>query len=405
MNSAHLPMVRETRFLYQVESYQRLKNWYLMPPFLTLSMMKLVSNPGKGVAPFPTLLCCSYWKRSSQVALDYDWPTYNLFLLEVLNSIAWWILSDNIKSGFLGICELIFEKFYGTKHFWHWILPWSPRLMYLHDLQSFITWQDDIFFIYLFMFLFLWPTGKLVHPWRSYLESQIKRVYKKTRKQKTKKKNYQDQEKYQQQAGIWSVPPNITVDVPDLTLRKREGIVGWFRPTPTRLRKKEQSWFLWLTEKQKHCQIYEGLCWKTLVSLTVTILAILVGDILLHCEKDAIALETKENIFREKYMGGAGSLCQFFKFQAILLGTTLLPIFSMTVWEENEGLSCWSAPKPSSSISNGWTQTDARCSYYQPEGNLHASGIGRLITFYQHTPGRRPLNSRQSKFGIYHPVI
>ena len=28
------------------------------------------SNPGKGLAPFPTLRCCSYWKGSLLVALD-----------------------------------------------------------------------------------------------------------------------------------------------------------------------------------------------------------------------------------------------------------------------------------------------------------------------------------------------
>ena len=43
----------------QVESYQRLKKWYLKPPCLTLSFIRYVlwvrwSNPGKGVAPFPT---------------------------------------------------------------------------------------------------------------------------------------------------------------------------------------------------------------------------------------------------------------------------------------------------------------------------------------------------------------
>ena len=41
---------------YQVESYQRLKKWYLIPPCLTLSIIRYVSrvkwsNPVKGVAP------------------------------------------------------------------------------------------------------------------------------------------------------------------------------------------------------------------------------------------------------------------------------------------------------------------------------------------------------------------
>ena len=45
--------------------YQRLKKWYLMPPSLTLSIIRWVSrvkwsNPGKGVAPSSTSRCGSY---------------------------------------------------------------------------------------------------------------------------------------------------------------------------------------------------------------------------------------------------------------------------------------------------------------------------------------------------------
>ena len=57
----------------QVETYQRLKNWYLIPPWLTLSIIKYVSrvkwsNPGKGVAPCPTLQCSTNWKGSFRIA-------------------------------------------------------------------------------------------------------------------------------------------------------------------------------------------------------------------------------------------------------------------------------------------------------------------------------------------------
>ena len=42
-----------------------LKKWYLMPPRLTLSIIRYGSwirwsNPGKGVAPFPIPWCSSY---------------------------------------------------------------------------------------------------------------------------------------------------------------------------------------------------------------------------------------------------------------------------------------------------------------------------------------------------------
>ena len=38
------PMARETWVQSQVESYQRLKKWYLMPPCLTLSIIRYGSR-------------------------------------------------------------------------------------------------------------------------------------------------------------------------------------------------------------------------------------------------------------------------------------------------------------------------------------------------------------------------
>ena len=50
------PMSQETWVQSQVESYQRLKKWYLMPPYLTLSIIRYgsrvkQSNPGKEQRP------------------------------------------------------------------------------------------------------------------------------------------------------------------------------------------------------------------------------------------------------------------------------------------------------------------------------------------------------------------
>ena len=77
-----LPMVREIWVQSQVESYQRLSEWYLIPPCLTLSNIRYVSrvkwsNPGKGVPPFPTPYCRNYWKGSLLVAIDYCRQLYN----------------------------------------------------------------------------------------------------------------------------------------------------------------------------------------------------------------------------------------------------------------------------------------------------------------------------------------
>ena len=72
-------MVRQTRVQSQIESYQRLKKWYLIPPCLTLSIIKYGSrvkwrNPGKGVVLSPTPRCSSFWKGRLRVAFYYDFP-------------------------------------------------------------------------------------------------------------------------------------------------------------------------------------------------------------------------------------------------------------------------------------------------------------------------------------------
>ena len=79
------PLARETRVQSPVESYQRLKKWYLMPPYLTLSIIRYGSrvnwsNPGKGVAPSPTHLCSSYWKGSLRVTIDYGRQLYYIYI-------------------------------------------------------------------------------------------------------------------------------------------------------------------------------------------------------------------------------------------------------------------------------------------------------------------------------------
>ena len=85
------PMARETWVQSQVESYQRLKKWYLMPPCLTLSIIRYGSrvrwsNPGKEVAPSPTPWCSSYRKGSLLVALDYGRQLYFFFFITHTNT-------------------------------------------------------------------------------------------------------------------------------------------------------------------------------------------------------------------------------------------------------------------------------------------------------------------------------
>ena len=74
-------MTRETRVQSQVALYQKLKIWYLIPPCLTLSIIRYVSrvklsNPMEGVAPSPTPRCHSFCKGCLQLALDYGRKFY-----------------------------------------------------------------------------------------------------------------------------------------------------------------------------------------------------------------------------------------------------------------------------------------------------------------------------------------
>ena len=64
-----MPVVQETRVQSQVESYQRLKKWYLMPSCLTLSIIRLRSRIsgvilGKQYHPFLHLNVVAIEKRA-----------------------------------------------------------------------------------------------------------------------------------------------------------------------------------------------------------------------------------------------------------------------------------------------------------------------------------------------------
>ena len=74
-------MARETWIQSQVESYRGLKKWYLMPPCLTLSIIRYGSrvkwsNPGKEVAPSPTPWCSKLSKREPSGHPRLWSPTY-----------------------------------------------------------------------------------------------------------------------------------------------------------------------------------------------------------------------------------------------------------------------------------------------------------------------------------------
>ena len=87
------PMARKIGVQSQVESYQRLKKWYLIPPCLIFNIIRYVSrvkwtNLRRGVAPSPTSRRSSYWKGSLWVTLDDGRPTY-LYIYIILFTIKY----------------------------------------------------------------------------------------------------------------------------------------------------------------------------------------------------------------------------------------------------------------------------------------------------------------------------
>ena len=103
------PMARETRVQSQVESYQRLQKWHLIPPCSVLSIKRYGSRvkwniPANGVAPSPTPRCGSYWKRSLRVSLYNGGQLYfmkKIFLakykiIRVPDTVKWADNSSNL---------------------------------------------------------------------------------------------------------------------------------------------------------------------------------------------------------------------------------------------------------------------------------------------------------------------
>ena len=95
-------MAWETRVQSQVQSYQRLKKGYLMPPCLTLRIIRYGSrvkwgNPRKGVAYSPTSYCWRNWKGSLWVTLSYGCQLYIYIYIYVcivcmcVYVCVWWV--------------------------------------------------------------------------------------------------------------------------------------------------------------------------------------------------------------------------------------------------------------------------------------------------------------------------
>ena len=152
------PMARETWVQSQVESYRRLKKWYLMPPCWTPRIISYGSkikwsNPEKGLVPSLTPWCSSYRKGSIQLSLDYGRQLYLLcysFIWVAFKSYNEWInrqclsvLTTMILSYALNsLCHGIYGPQYWTYLAFYKtdIRRISPRCQKLH-------WYKGLFFI------------------------------------------------------------------------------------------------------------------------------------------------------------------------------------------------------------------------------------------------------------------
>ena len=87
-------LTKETRIQSQDESYQKLKKMVLDISLFNTQHYEIWikwSNPRKGVVPFPTPWCSSYWKGNLRVALDYSHQLYVYITVLVVTILLWWV--------------------------------------------------------------------------------------------------------------------------------------------------------------------------------------------------------------------------------------------------------------------------------------------------------------------------
>ena len=120
---------RETWVQSQVESYQRLKKWYLMPPYLTFCIIRYESmikwsNPRNGVAPSPTPRCIekeAFGSLSTTVTkftYVYIYPLY--FILFSFADI-----SHNYLTSFFLFFHFFLQLFFLSSFFSFFLSPFS----------------------------------------------------------------------------------------------------------------------------------------------------------------------------------------------------------------------------------------------------------------------------------------
>ena len=158
-------MAPETWVQSPVESYQRLKKWYLMPPCLTLSIIRYGSrvkwhNTGKGVALSPTPWCSKLLKRepSGHPRL------WSLTLLTYIYIYIYIYIWEQLEINTTNFCVVItvptftFEKSISYQH--STPLSYSPPLslslsLYLSIYRIYIYISHIYIYIYIYIYTFI----------------------------------------------------------------------------------------------------------------------------------------------------------------------------------------------------------------------------------------------------------
>ena len=124
-------------------------------PCLTLSNIRYESrvkwsNPGKGVAPYPTPRCSSYWKGSLLVALDYG---HQLYFTQLVLSL----------SALLAVISLLIFHFNCLVRFLFNFLSlvWSSTIFYDFEWLSVLLSTPKIFVLSVFMLMLGWLRNSL----------------------------------------------------------------------------------------------------------------------------------------------------------------------------------------------------------------------------------------------------
>ena len=133
-------MAWETEVKSQIESYQRLKRWYLRLPCVTLSIIRWLSrvkwsNPGKGVVLSHIPWCSSYWKGVFGLPSTII-AHFTLYIMEIVFLFNWCYDFPYLPVTFSMILFLFKSKFFwkmfciNTIGFLYILITWNCICIY-----------------------------------------------------------------------------------------------------------------------------------------------------------------------------------------------------------------------------------------------------------------------------------